>query len=89
MSDINNIMRQLGEYIRLQEETQTIIDGLKDELKNIMLVSGTDILQGIEHKATYKVYISSRIDTAALKKELPEIAEKYSRTTETKRFIFS
>lgn len=89
MSDINNIMRQLSEYIRLQEETQTIIDGLKDELKNIMLVSGTDILQGIEHKATYKAYISSRIDTAALKKELPEIAEKYSRTTETKRFIFS
>ena len=29
-----------------------------------------------------------RLDSAALKKELPEIAAKYTKTTETRRFLF-
>lgn len=78
---IDEIMRNLAEYTRLQEETSAIIDGLKDGLKNIMQANNTDILQGTEHKATYKPVASSRVDTTALKKELPEVAAKYTPET--------
>ena len=68
MKNIDTIMRELAQYTRLQEETAAIIDGLKDELKNIMRAQNTEVLQGTEHKASYKAVISSRIDTTALKK---------------------
>ena len=89
MKNIDTIMRDLAQYTRLQEETAAIIDGLKDELKNIMQAENIEVLQGTEHKASYKAVVSSRIDTSALKKELPEIAAKYTRTTETRRFTFA
>lgn len=89
MKNIDTIMRELAQYTRLQEETAAIIDGLKDELKAIMQERNTDILTGTEHKASYKAVVSSRIDTTAIKKEMPEIAAKYTRTTETRRFTFA
>ena len=82
-------MRELAQYTRLQEETAAIIDGLKDELKAIMQERNTDTLTGTEHRASYKAVVSSRIDTTAIKKELPEVAAKYTRTTETRRFTFA
>ena len=89
MKNIDTIMGELAQYTRLQEETAAIIDGLKDELKAIMQERNTDTLTGTEHKASYKAVISSRIDTTAIKKELPEVAAKYTRTTETRRFTFA
>lgn len=89
MKNIDTIMRELAQYTRLQEETAAIIDGLKDELKAIMQERNTDTLTGTEHKASYKAVVSSRIDTTAIKKELPEIAKQYTRTTETRRFTFA
>ena len=89
MKNIDIIMGELAQYTRLQEETAIIIDGLKDELKNIMRAQNTEVLQGTEHKASYKAVISSRIDTTALKKDAPEIAAKYTRTTKSRRFSFT
>nr|DAU60800.1 MAG TPA: Exonuclease [Caudoviricetes sp.]DAV81519.1 MAG TPA: Exonuclease [Caudoviricetes sp.] len=89
MKNIDIIMGELAQYTRLQEETAAIIDGLKDELKNIMQAQNTEVLQGTEHKASYKAVISSRIDTTALKKDAPEIAAKYTRTTKSRRFTFA
>lgn len=89
MKNIDIIMRELAQYTRLQEETAAIIDGLKDKLKAIMQERNTDTLTGTEHKASYKVVVSSRIDTTAIKKELPEVAAKYTRTTEIRRFTFA
>lgn len=89
MKNIDTIMGELAQYTRLQEETAAIIDGLKDELKAIMQERNTDTLTGTEHKASYKAVVSSRIDTTAIKKELPDVAAKYTRTTETRRFTFA
>jgi predicted phage-related endonuclease len=47
---------------------------------------GVDTLTGMDWKATYKTVTSSRVDTSALKKELPEIAQRFSKTTTTRRF---
>ena len=63
---------------------------LEQARKWVSLVdSGLEVLTGDEHKATFKTVSSSRIDTAALKKGHPDIAAQYTKTTETKRFIFA
>ena len=86
--NIDDTMKELAQYTRMAEETDAIIEGLKDEIKRYMVEHNTDILTGNEHKATYKAVTSSRIDTTALKKDLPDIAAQYTKTTETKRFLF-
>lgn len=87
--NIDSTMKELAEYIRLGEEVAANIEALKDVLKSHMEKCGIDTIAGTEHKVTYKAVISSRIDTAALKKERPDIATAYIRATETKRFTFA
>ena len=43
-------------------------------------------LRAGEYKITWKSIESSRIDTAALKKAMPQIAEAFTKTTTTRRF---
>lgn len=88
MVDINAIMADLAQYKRLQEDATAMIDSLTDTLKQYMVDNQLDTLTGSEHKATYKTVTSSRLDTAALKTALPDIAAQYTKTTATKRFTF-
>ena len=87
--NINETMRELAQYTRLQEEAAAMVEALKDQLKQYMRENHLETLAGDEHKATYKTVTSSRIDTAALKKGHPDIAAQYTKTTETKRFTFA
>ena len=87
--NIDSIMKELAEYIRMQEEAAAMVESLKDQLKERMTAAGVDSLAGSEHKATYKAVISSRIDTTALKKDLPEIAARYTKTTTARRLTFA
>jgi predicted phage-related endonuclease len=87
--DINSKMKELAEFIRLGEEVAANIEGLKDELKAYMQERGTDTIAGTEHKASYKTVESSRIDTTALKQAAPEVAARFTKTTQSKRFIFA
>lgn len=87
--DINALMAELAQYIRMQEEAAAMVETLKDQLKAQMQAAGVDTLAGAEHKATYKAVTSCRVDTTALKKDLPEIAARYTKTTETRRFTFA
>lgn len=89
MADINDIMKELAQYMRMAEEIAATVEGLKDQLKQYMNENQLDTITGAEHKATYKTVTSSRIDTSALKKALPEVAERYTKTSETKRFTFA
>lgn len=89
MVDINAIMAELAQYTRMTEEIAATVDGLKDTIKKYMEENQLETLTGNEHKATYKTVTSSRIDTTALKRNAPDIAEKYTKTTETKRFTFA
>lgn len=87
--DINAIMAELAQYTRMAEEIAATVDGLKNTIKKYMEENHLETLTGNEHKATYKTVTSSRLDTAALKQALPDIAAQYTKTTETKRFTFS
>ena len=85
----NEIMSELAQYNRIAEETAAVIEGLKDKLKGYMVAEGLETLTGEEHKATYKTFTSTRIDTAALKRDLPEVATRYTKSNKTMRFTFA
>ena len=87
--NVNEIMAELAQYTRMAEEIAATVDGLKDTIKKYMEENQLETLTGNEHKATYKTVTGSRIDTTALKRNAPDIAEKYTKTTETKRFTFA
>ena len=87
--NIDSIMRELAEYIRMQEEAAAMVESLKDQLKERMTAAGVESLAGSEHKVTYKAVTSSRVDTTRLKKDLPEIAARYTKTTTARRFTFA
>lgn len=89
MVDINDIMKELAEYIRMQEEAAAMVESLKDQIKERMTAAGVESLAGSEHKATYKTVTSSRVDTAAIKRDMPEVAARYTKMTTTRRFTFA
>ena len=87
-NNLDAIMQELAQYTRMAEEIAATVDSLKDILKKYMDENGLDSITGSEHKASYKAVTSSRIDTTALKRDMPEIAAKYTKTTSTRRFLF-
>ena len=87
-NNLDAIMQELAQYTRMAEEIAATVDSLKDILKKHMEENGLEVLTGNEHKASYKAVTSSRIDTTALKRDMPEIAARYTKTTETRRFLF-
>ena len=88
-NNLDAIMQELAQYTRMAEEIAATVDSLKDTLKKYMEENGLDSITGSEHKASYKTVTSSRIDTTALKKALPEVAERYTKTSKIKRFTFA
>lgn len=87
--NIDAIMAELAQYIRMQEEAAAMVESLKDQLKERMTAAGVESLAGSEHTATYKTVTSSRVDTAAIKRDMPEVAARYTKTTTTRRFTFA
>ena len=73
----------------MQEEAAAMVESLKDQIKERMSAAGVDSLAGSEHKATYKAVTSSRVDTAAIKRDMPEVAARYTKTTTARRFTFA
>lgn len=86
--NLNEIMAELAQYTRMAEEIAATVDSLRDILKKHMEENGLEVLSGNEHKVSYKAVTSSRIDTTALKRDMPDIAATYTKTTVTKRFRF-
>ena len=58
--NLDTIMAELAQYIRIQEEAAAMVESLKDQLKERMTAAGVESLAGSEHKATYKAVTSSR-----------------------------
>lgn len=59
------------------------------ELRQIMALideAQAEAVQAGEYKITWKVVKSARIDTAALKKALPDVAQAFTRESCTRRF---
>lgn len=82
-------LHQIKELQRMSEELTAELETLKDEVKQTMTAQNTDTLVIDCYKVTWKPVTTNRIDTTTLKKELPEVAAKYTKQTESRRFTIS
>lgn len=86
-NDLLSKVSELQELKRMREELDTMIESISDELKAHMNANNADTFTAGSFKVSYKTYTSIRLDTAALKRELPEIIAKYSRQATTRRLV--
>ena len=84
--ELNSRVSEIRELKRMAAELQEQIDSMTDEIKQELVSRGVDELSGIDWKVTYKAVTSTRLDTTALKKSMPEIVERFTKTTTTRRF---
>ena len=77
-------LRDMKELQRLIEEAEAEIEAIKDAVKSHM--GDSEELRAGEYKVTFKSVATSRIDTAALKKAMPDVAAAFSRSTTVRRF---
>ena len=84
MSRFENLCNEYRENKRMIEELEALNDSLKAEILAIMGDDETNI-EGAA-KATNKTVVSSRLDSTAIKKDLPDIFSRYSTATSYKRF---
>ena len=75
---------ELLELKRMRDELDTEIQAAEDEIKQAM--GDDDTLLAGPFKVTWKTITSSRLDSTALKKALPEIAARFMKQTTTRRF---
>ena len=84
MNELTAKIRELRELQALIEEAQAEAETIKDELKAHM--GEAEEVRAGEYKLTYKTVTSTRLDTKALTAALPEVAQRFSKTTTTRRF---
>lgn len=83
-NEIISKAHELRELQALIEEAQAEAEAIKDALK-AQMGDSTELRAG-EYRITWKPVESSRIDTAALKKAMPELAQALTKTTTSRRF---
>ena len=86
---MTNKVKELRELRRFAEEIAAEIEAIQDEIKAEMTAKGVDEIAGADFKVTWKEITSTRLDTAALKKDLPDIAARYAKTSTARRFTIS
>lgn len=75
---------ELMELKRMRDELDAEIQAAEDEIKAAM--GDDDTLLAGPFKVSWKTITSSRLDSTALKKALPEIAAQFMKQTTTRRF---
>ena len=83
-----NLVAKVHELKKMKLEKAELEKGIaaiEDFVKAQMTAQGVDEMVVDVFKVRWMPYSTTRVDTTALKAELPEIAARYSKTTETKR----
>lgn len=84
INEIEAKVRELRQLQALIEEAQAEAETIKDAIKAAM--GDSEAIQAGEYRITWKPVTTARIDTAALRKALPDVAERFMKETTTRRF---
>ena len=77
INEMDSKIKELRELRRMADELAAEMEAIQDS------INGTD------WKVTYKAVTSSRLDTNALKKALPDLAQQFTKTTAARRFCIA
>ena len=84
INEIESKFRELRQLQALIEEAQGEAEAIKGVIKAVM--GPSEELRAGEYKITWKAVTASRLYSKALKAALPEVVERFTRTTTTRRF---
>ncbi len=87
--ELQDKVNEIRELRRMADELDAEITAIQDSIKAHMDATGADELAGMDFKITWKTITSARLDSTALKKALPEIAERFTKTSTTRRFVLA
>ena len=87
ISEMEVKARELRQLQALIEEAQAEAEAIKDAIKAAM--GDSESVQAGEYRITWRAVTSARIDTSALRKALPDVAERFTKETVTRRFVRS
>ena len=82
--ELESKIRELRQLQQLIEEAQAEAEAIRDTIKAAM--GDSEELRAGGYKVTWKAVKSARIDTSALKKALPDVAQAFTRETIARRF---
>lgn len=85
--EVTALCREYKELQRMQEELTAELEAIREKLRSAM--QGADVMSTGEYKITDRLVTSSRLDSSALKKALPEVAAQFTKTTQARRFIIT
>ena len=85
-NELNANVKNLQELRRMKEELEAEITALEDTLKQHMRDTGIYEINALTGKVTWNESTSSRFDSAAFKRELPEVYARYSKPFTTRYF---
>ena len=88
-TEIQSKVNELRELRRMADELTAEMESITDSIKRHMDAEGVDTLNGTDWKVTYKAVTSSRLDTTALKKALPDLTAQFTKTTTARRFCIA
>ena len=89
MNELESKVAELRELRRMADELAAEITATEDTLKAYMTANGADELHGASFKITWKEVTSSRLDGKALKAAAPELWQRFTKQTTTRRFIIA
>ena len=89
INDMDSKIKELRELRRMADELAVEVESITDSIKRHMDAEGVDTLNGTDLKVTYKAVTSSRLDTTALKKALPDLTAQFTKTTTARRFCIA
>ena len=77
-------IHELMDLKRMKEELEAEIAAAEDAIKAVM--GDEELLTAGAYKVSWSNVTSTRLDTTALKKALPDVAAAYTKTTTVRRF---
>ena len=82
--EIESKVRELRQLQALVDEAEAEIEAIKDAIKAHM--GAVEELRAGEYQIIWRTVKASRIDTKALQKAMPDVAQAFTRETTTRRF---
>lgn len=82
--NLESTIHELLELKRMREELEAEITELEDGIKAVM--GDEELLTAGAYKVTWTTFTSNRLDITALKKALPDVAARFTKTTTSRRF---
>lgn len=87
--EIKTALEQIKELDKLIMEAEQEREALRDMVKAEFSARGTSEIIAGPYKAVYKAIQQTRLDTKALRAELPEVAERYTKNAEYMRLTIN